>query len=307
MIKPMLDPELLARVRALGIKARTIVDGPRVGELASPRKGSSVEFAQHREYVPGDDIRHIDWRAYARTERYTVKEYQQETNFIAYMMIDASASMGYGTAGATKFDRALLLAGVAATVLGLQADAPSVYPLVVGGSKDAPAPSSRRDRLERMLEELESARPVPRHDDEVRRGVVAAAMNDLASRSVRRGLVILISDLLEPIAELMEAFRRLRVRGHDIIVAHILHGDEIDLPGDDLIRFDDLESAERIVAQPAIIRDKYRQEVRSWLAEFAHGCAGLRVDQFLERADLAPGDAFPAFLARRKHGSRRRA
>ena len=90
----MLDPELLARVRTLGLKAQKLVDGLRVGELASPRKGSSVEFAQHREYVPGDDLRHVDWRAYARTERYTVKEYQQETNFVAYMLVDTSAYMG---------------------------------------------------------------------------------------------------------------------------------------------------------------------------------------------------------------------
>jgi uncharacterized protein (DUF58 family) len=302
----MLDPELLARVRALGIKARTIVDGPRVGELASPRKGSSVEFAQHRGYVPGDDIRHIDWRAYARTERYTVKEYQQETNFIAYLLVDASASMGFGAQGATKFDRALLLAGVAATVLALQADAPTVVPLTLGTTREAPAPSSRRDRLERMLENLSAARPSPLQDEETRRPVVATALNDLASRSARRGMVIVISDLLEPLPELMEGFRRLKVRGHDIVVAHVLHGDELELPGDDLVRFDDLESAERLVAQPAVIRDRYRREVKAWLAEFAHGCSGLRVDQFLDRADLAPGDAFPAFLARRRQASRRR-
>lgn len=302
----MLDPELLARVRALGIKARTMVDGPRVGELASPRKGSSVEFAQHREYVPGDDIRHIDWRAYARTERYTVKEFQQETNFIAYLLVDASASMGYGSPGASKFDRALLLAGVTAMVLSHQADAPTVVPMIVGGPKEAPAPSSRRDRVERMLEDLAQARPTPRQDDTARQGVVAAAMNDLASRPARRGMVVLVSDLLEPLPELMEGFRRLRVRGHDIVVAHILHGDELELPGDDLIRYDDLESGERLVAQPAVIRDRYRKVVRDWLAEFAHGCAGLRVDQFLDRADLPPGESFPSFLARRRQAARSR-
>ena len=304
---PMLDPELLIRVRALGIKARTIVDGPRVGDLASPRKGSSVEFAQHREYVPGDDIRHIDWRAYARTERYTVKEFQQETNFIAYLLVDASASMGYGSAGTAKFDRALLLAGVAAMVLSQQADAPTLVPLVVGGPKEAPTPSSRRDRVERMLENLAQARPLPRQDDAVRQGVVAAALNDLASRPGRRGLVILFSDLLEPLPDLMEGFRRLKVRGHDIVVAHILHGEELELPGDDLIRFDDLESGEQLVAQPAVIRDRYRAVVRDWLSDFAHGCAGLRVDQFLDRADLPPGEAFPAFLARRRQAVRSRA
>lgn len=301
------DPELISRVRALGIQALTMVDGPRVGELASPRKGSSVEFAQHREYVPGDDIRHIDWRAYARTERYTVKEFQQETNFIAYLLVDASASMAFGSTGSTKFDRAMLLAGVAALVLSSQSDSPTVVSLVVGGPREAPGPSSRRDRVEQMLETLHQSRPTPRQDDPVRQGVVAGALNDLASRIARRGLVILVSDLLEPLPEIMEGFRRLRARGHDIVVAHILHGDELELPGDDLVRFDDLESGERLVAQPEVIRHRYREVVRDWLAGFAHGCAGLRVDQFLDRADLPPGEAFPAFLARRRQKSRSRA
>jgi uncharacterized protein (DUF58 family) len=302
----MLDPELLARVRALGLKAKTLVDGLRVGELASPRKGSSVEFAQHREYVPGDDLRHVDWRAYARTERYTVKEYQQETNFIAYMLVDSSASMGYGSVGATKFDRALLLAGVAATVLAAQSDAPTLQPLIAGGTNPPPSPSSRRDRVERMLETLEAARPSPRHDDATRVGVVAEALNDLAARPARRGMVILFSDLLEPLPAVLDGLRRLRVRGHDIIVAQILHNDELNLPGDDLVRYDDLESGEQLVAQPAVIRDRYRREVQTWLDELAHGCVGLRIDRFLDHADQPSGDAFPLFLSRRRQMARRR-
>lgn len=302
----MLDPELLARVRALGLKAQKLVDGLRVGELASPRKGSSVEFAQHREYVPGDDLRHVDWRAYARTERYTVKEYQQETNFIAYMLVDSSASMGYGSNGATKFDRALLLAGVAATVLAAQSDAPTLQPLIAGGTNPPPSPSSRRDRVERMLESLEAARPSPRHDDATRVGVVAEALNDLATRPARRGMVMLFSDLLEPLPAVLDGLRRLRVRGHDIIVAQILHGDELNLPGDDLIRYDDLESGEQLVAQPAVIRDRYRREVQAWLDELSHGCVGLRIDRFLDRADQPAGDSFPQFLSRRRQMARRR-
>src|SRR6516165_3699568 len=181
-----LQPTVLSRAEALGLKARTIVEGLRVGDHKSPFRGFSVEFVQHREYVPGDDIRHIDWKSYGRSERYTIKQYEQETNFIGHLLLDASRSMLYGDGASNKLEYAKLLAAVLGYLIIHQRDSCSLSVFDEIWRKQLPV-SSQPGHVLTILEALESTRPADKTN-------IAPLLHDLAQQARRRGLVFLISD-----------------------------------------------------------------------------------------------------------------
>lgn len=273
MAGPQPDPELLSMAQALGIAARGVVEGLRVGEHRSPFRGYSAEFAQHREYVPGDDTRHIDWKAYGRSQRYTVKQYEQETNFVTHILVDASGSMGYGEGPSNKLNCARLTALTLAHVVIRQRDSAAISLFADGWRGRWPAtdqPGSLA-QLVQSLASVEAAGPT----------ALAAALTDLAVKEQRRGLVFVITDALDDADELLQGLRHLRFRGHEVALLHVLHGDEIHFPFDGRVRFVGTEGPGVLRAQARHLRARYLRALADHRDKVVRGCNASRVDYVL--------------------------
>lgn len=286
-----LKPEVLARAEALGLKARRIVEGLRVGDHKSPYKGFSVEFVQHREYVPGDDIRHIDWKSYGRSDRYTIKQYEQETNFTAHLLVDASNSMRYGSGPSNKLEYAKLLAASLAYLILRQRDAVGLRVFNTEVVAELP-PSSQLGHLNSLTRTLEEIQPQERT-------AIAPLLDRVADQVRRRGIVILISDCFEEVEPLLTGLRHLRFRGHEVILFHILHHDEVEFPLDGNIRFVALEGMEELLTQPHLIRPAYLRLVQQYLRDLRKGCEASGVDYVQMLTNRALGNALAEYLARR--------
>src|SRR5437879_4635769 len=241
-----LKPDVISRAQVLVIKARTIVEGLRVGEHRSPYRGFSVEFVQHREYVPGDDIRHIDWKSYGRSERYTIKQYEQETNFAGHVLLDASRSMLYGEATGNKLEYAKLLAAALAYLIVHQRDSVSLSVFDADWRTRLPA-SGQPGHVQTVLHTLESVDPQEKT-------AIGPLLHDLAQQIRRRGLVCLISDCFDDVGTLLEGLRHLRFAGHEVTIFHVLHPDEIEFPFNGMIKFDGMEEKLQLLARPQLIR-----------------------------------------------------
>ena len=273
MAKSLLQPDVIARAQALGVKARTVVEGLRVGDHKSPYRGFSVEFVQHREYVPGDDIRHIDWKSYGRSERYTIKQYEQETNFIGHILVDASRSMLYGAGDTNKLEYAKLLAATLAYLIIHQRDSASLSVFDAVWRKRLPA-SSQPGHVQTILEALVDTRPEEKT-------AVGPLLHDLAQQIRRRGLVFLISDCFDAPAGLLDGLRHLRFDGHEVVVFHVLHRDEVEFPFDGMVKFDGLEERRHLLARPQLIRPAYLRALEKYLKELRAGCDANRCDYVL--------------------------
>ncbi|MBX9584743.1 MAG: DUF58 domain-containing protein [Gemmataceae bacterium] len=265
-----LKPDILARAEALGLKARQVVEGLRVGDHKSPYKGFSVEFVQHREYVPGDDIRHIDWKSYGRSERYTIKQYEQETNFIAHLLVDASNSMRYGSGETNKLEYAKLLAASLAYLIVRQRDSVALRVFADGWAAELPA-SSQLGHINTVTRTLEEVQP----RDKTRIGPL---LDEVADRVGRRGLVFLVSDCFDDVDGVLAGLRHLRHRGHEVVLFHVLHKDEVEFPLDGNIRFADLEGPDELRTRPHLLRPAYLRVVNRFLEEVRRGCDGSGVD-----------------------------
>jgi uncharacterized protein (DUF58 family) len=294
--------KLLEQAKYLGLRALTLVEGLRVGDQKSPTRGFSVEFAQHREYVPGDDLRHIDWRGYARTEKYIVKQYEQETNYTAHVLLDLSGSMSYGAAGKSKHEMAQLLATVLCQIAASQGDAVGLKTI------DSPShperllsftPSTKSNRLKILLNQVTALVPGPEREQENTPPLVSAALRQISERQIRKGMVIVISDFLEPWPLLLKEIFEIRARGHDLLLVQVLHGDEIDFPLEGQILFEDLESSGSLVTRPQLLRSTYQKEIKTWLDEIDVSCTRLQATHLLIRSDKPPEDELLKMLALR--------
>jgi uncharacterized protein (DUF58 family) len=286
-----LESDLLARAELLGIKARTIVEGLRVGEHRSPYRGFSVEFVQHREYVPGDDIRHIDWKVYGRSERYTIKQYEQETNFIGHILLDASRSMLYGEGDSNKLAYAKLLAAVLGYLIVHQRDSASLA-IFDDKWRTILPPSSQPGHVTAMLRALESA--VPRDKTSI-----GPLLHEVADKIRRRGLVFLISDCFDDVPALLYGLRHLRFQGHEVTVFHVLHHDELDFPFEGMVRFEGLEDLDKYLTRPPLIRPAYLRALQAFLRELQTGCEADQCDYVLLDTSRPLSDALGEYLARR--------
>ncbi|MDY3554625.1 DUF58 domain-containing protein [Gemmata sp. JC717] len=286
-----LDPRVLARAEALGLKARQVVEGLRVGDHKSPFKGFSVEFVQHREYVPGDDIRHIDWKGYGRSERYTIKQYEQETNFLCHLLLDSSNSMRYGGGDANKLAFAKLLAASLAYLTVRQRDTVSLRIFNTGWVAELPASSSLA-HINAITHTLEGTEP----GDRTRIGPL---LGEVADRLGRRGIVCLISDCLEDLEPILDGLRHLRFRGHEVILFHVLHPDEVNFPLDGNIRFVGLEGAEELRTRPQLLRPAYLRVVKRYLADIQAGCDRAGVDYVKMLTNRPLEVALSEYLVRR--------
>lgn len=268
-----LDPEIIQRIGSLELVAREIVEGLRVGMHKSPMHGFSTEFAHHRQYVAGDNLRHLDWRVYARTGRYYVRLYEAETNFEANMLFDASSSMRYGSGKITKLEYAKYLAACLAYLIVQQRDSVG---LAVFDDKlrryvePKGSPSVIRD----IARELEAAEPEPRTN-------VAALLHDFARRLRSRGLVMLFSDLFDSVEGFVKGLDHLRFCGHNVTVFHILDPDELNFPFHGTCRFRGLEGADEILTEPRRIRAAYLAELKKYMSVVRKACEKSRVDHVL--------------------------
>lgn len=269
--KNYFDPKVLAGISNLALRARWVVEGLMSGVHKSRAKGFSVEFEEHREYSPGDEIRRIDWKALGKFDRYFIKEYEDETNLRAYLLLDASASMNYASDGITKFDYACTLTASLAYLILRQQDAAGVVTFSDRIDAFIP-PRAKRDYLAQILHALENRAP----GGETRVGKI---LDDIAGQVKRRGLIVLVSDLLDEPAEILKGLRQFRFRGNDVIVFHLLDPAELDLPFDGNVLFEDLEAADlRVIADPRAIRSTYQQVVKDFIDDMRKQCRDNTID-----------------------------
>jgi uncharacterized protein (DUF58 family) len=291
MPSSLLKPDVLARAEALGLQARQIVEGLRVGDHKSPYRGFSVEFVQHREYVPGDDIRHIDWKSYGRSERYTIKQYEQETNFIAHLLVDGSNSMRYGERAQNKLAYAKLLAASLAYLIVRQRDSVSLRIFDSAWRVELPV-SSQMGHVNAVCKALEETEPAEKTG-------TGPLLEQLADRVSRRGIVLLISDCFDEVEPLLRGLRHLRFRGHEVILFHVLHRDEVEFPLDGNIRFLNLEGIDELLTRPHLLRPAYLRIVQAYLKELEKGCDAGRIEYVRMITDRPLNVALGEYLVRR--------
>lgn len=267
--RPFLDPAVVARLGTLELRARTIVEGFLSGLHRSPFKGFSVEFAEYRQYMPGDDLSTIDWKVYARSDRHYVKKFEEETNLDCHVLIDVSGSMAYGSHGITKFEYAACLAASLGYLMTRQRDAVGLTAFDDRIVTMLPA-STRPGHLRHLLVTLERLAPG-------RRTNVSRPMHQLADSLTKRGMVVLISDLLDDPEAVVRGLRHFQYRGSDVLVFHVLDPDEIEFPFDRATRFEDLETSEEVMAVPALVRDQYLKEIGGLIDRYRRelGAAGI--------------------------------
>jgi uncharacterized protein (DUF58 family) len=268
-----LDPAIVARLGTLELKARTIVEGFLSGLHRSPFKGFSVEFAEYRQYIPGDDLSTIDWKVYARSDRYYVKKFEDETNVDCHVMLDVSGSMGYGSGAMTKFEYGACLAASLAYLMNRQRDAVGLAAFDDRIVDMLPA-SARGGHLRAVLLTLERLRLGKETN-------VSKPLHQLADSLTKRGMVILISDLLDDPAEVIRGLKHFQFRGTDVIVFQVLDPDEIDFPFARATRFEDLETREEIMAVPAVVRAHYLKEIGALIDRYRRELGGSGIDYHL--------------------------
>jgi uncharacterized protein (DUF58 family) len=293
------DPEVLSKIGGLGLRARKVVEGTISGLHRSPFHGFNVEFAAYREYSPGDDLRRLDWRVLGRTDRHYIKEYEEDTNLRATLVVDASASMRYGPAERTKFDYAATLAASLATLLIEQRD-PVGLALFDREERTILRPAATQAQLVQILGQLDSARP----DRETDLGEV---LKTLADRVRRRGLLIIISDLLTDFGSLADGLSRLEYRGHEVMIFQILDRDELELPFNDPVLFRDIEGSEELLAEPWGFRKAYQQAMQEFLQEVRDATSRRGIDHLLLLTDQNLGDALSHYLHARANAQHLRA
>ncbi len=287
------DPETLARIRPLGLRARTLVEGLVAGLHRSPLRGHSIEFAQHREYVPGDDLRQVDWKVYARSDRYYLKQYEDETNLVAYLLLDTSESMQYRgpTSKLNKLEYAQLIAFSLAYLVITQQD--SVALATFSAELDSWLhPSSHAGQLDDIIHLMESAPTEQRTD-------LARVVELTAQRCTKPGVVVLVSDLLDDQQKLLTALKRLRYQRHDVLVVHVLDESELSFPFDRSTRFEGLEGLPEVITDPLVIGVAYRRVMAAFCRELEVGCQQLGVDYHRVVTNESLAATLPTLLARR--------
>jgi len=287
----VLDPEVARRVRNLTLSARRTVEGLMSGIHRSPHRGASVVFVEHRDYRPGDDIRLLDWRAFARTDRDVVKRFEQETHLRATLVLDRSGSMAYrGQEGPRKDEHAATLLAALAYVLIGQGDAAGVLTVDEAVGNAVP-PRARPAHLDAVLRALSAPAAHGRPTD------LGSALRDVAERAGRRGVVTIASDLLDLREGALDPIAHLVTRGHDVIVLHVLTPEEIELPFDGPARYVGLEGEADMDVDTDAVRTGYRREMARFLDDARRRCTAAGARYALARTDESPEHTLAAILS----------
>ena len=288
-----LQPDVVAQLATMELRARLVVEGFITGLHRSPYHGFSVEFTEHRQYMPGDEIKHIDWKAYAKTDRFYIKQFEEETNLKSYILLDASASMKYGSPGnLRKIEYAAYLAGALAYLMVEQRDAVglTIYDEKV---RSTLPPRATQSNLRQLLMELERLNPG-------RRTGIAGSLHEVAEQIKRRGLVIVLSDFFDDPAQVITAFKHFRHKGNELIVMQILDPMERSFAfGTDAI-FQDVESNEELMTQPWHIQKAYQESMRDFIERYKKECRENAIDYVLLDTSTPFDKALMEYLTKRR-------
>ncbi len=287
-----LDPKVLASLEGLDIQARRVVEGYIAGMHKSPFQGISVEFAEHREYVPGDDIRHVDWKAWSKTDKWYLKQYEQETNLITYILLDVSESMTYASPGCvSKLEYARIVAA-SLTYMTLQQQDSVGLATFDDRVRDFLRPAGQPSQLREAIHVMDVAAPREKTN-------IEAIFHDLAERFKRKGIVIILSDCFDETRNILDGLKHLLYRRHDVIVFQILDPAELDFPFLDTTLFKGLEGLPEILTEPRALRDAYQAEIGSFIADLKKGCRKVNIDYVLLRTDEPLDRSLSSYLASR--------
>jgi len=287
-----LDPKTLAKIRGLEVKARLVVEGYMAGQHRSPYQGFSVEFAQHREYAWGDDLRHLDWKVHGRTDKYYLKQYQEETNLVLYIVVDTSESMTYASNKAvSKLDYACYIAASLAYLTLHQRDAVALA-LFDREPYQFLKPHTNPAHLRNICHLLETAR----HQEKTQMGLT---LHELADRFPRRGIVLILSDCFDRPDEIIGGLKHLRYKRHEIILMNVLDPYELEFPFKDPTLFEGLEEYPELLVEPRALRQRYLEEVAGFQTSLKKGCRNLMADYVLMNTEEPLDVALSAYLATR--------
>ena len=294
------DPQTLAKLPNLTLRAQHVVEGYLAGSHRSPAHGFSIEFAEHREYVPGDDLRYVDWKVFGRTDKFYLKQFEDETNLVCHLVVDISESMRYQgpLSPWSKYDFAATMAASLAWLILQQQDAVGLC-CFDESIRSWIRPKGDPAHLRQLITTLESAPSTPKTS-------IGRVLHDVAERIRRRGIVIIFSDLFDDVDDLIQGIRHLRHCRHDVIVAHTMDAAELDFPFRQQTLFHGLEAASELLVDPRNVRNAYRKRINEFRSSVEGRCRDLHVDYVLMRNDRPLNIALSEFLVRRITAGRRR-
>lgn len=280
----LLDPQTLANVQGLRLRAKHIVEGLIAGSHRSPHRGFSIEFAEHRDYAPGDDLRYLDWKVLGRTDKYYIKQFEDETNLICNLVVDVSESMRYKSAGnaMSKLEYAQCIGATLAWLILQQQDAVGLVTFDEQVRSLVP-PSGSPVQLQQVIDVLQSA-------ESKEKTQIGPLLHELSGRLSRRGLVIVLSDFFDDVDSIMAGLKHLRFRKHDIILMQILDPAELDFPFDRPTMFNGLEAFPELLADPISVRKAYREEIEAFVNDLRSQSLANQMDFVQIRSDQ-PFDA----------------
>ena len=286
-----LDMGVISRLSRLAVSVRLPMLGSVTGIHRSATRGSSVEFAEYRKYAPGDDLKFLDWRVFARTDRFYMKEFEADTNLRCYLVLDTSASMKFTSGALTRFDFARRICGTLANLLVHQGDATGLVCFTDKTLHELP-PRRTPSHLRQMLDTLSEAKPQGETN-------IVATLHGLAERIRQRSLVVIVSDFFTEVPELLECFKHLRFYKHDVAAFHLLDRQEFDFDFTRPVRFVDMESGADLITDPAVVREAYGEALNDYLTTLTYGCREFDVDYRLTYLDQGYEGVLTNFLLQR--------
>ncbi len=292
--RKLADPSTLARIAGLELRARAVVEGVISGLHKSPHRGYSVEFAQHRDYTPGDEIRHIDWKVYGRSDRLYIKQFEEETNLKATLVLDTSTSMNYTSGAITKLDYASVTAASIASLLLNQRDSVGLA-LFDSGLRSFLPPAGTPSHLRELLHRMETAETAPKTG-------ISHTFHDLAERLKRRGLIIVLSDLFDDAAEVRKGLQHFRHRKHEVVVFHVLDRAELEFPFREFAQFEGMELEGPLLAEPNALRREYLRVFGEFTEGIKRSCREMVMDYVPWVTDQPLDSSLAKYLSQRLKG-----
>jgi uncharacterized protein (DUF58 family) len=285
----LLDPLAIQKAESLGLHARFIVEGYMAGEHKSPFRGFAVEFTQHREYSPGDDTRHLDWKVLGRTDRYYLKQYEQETNYVANILLDGSESMKYGSGSITKLQYGKMMAAVLSYLILHQRDAVAagIFDTAMRGYVPRTGNINSIHNIMNVLAEFNPSQQTS----------IGTVLHEVAGQIRRKGMVILISDLFDDEEKILQGIQHIRFSGSEVIVFHVMDPFELDFPFSGMVEFEGLEQIPQILTRPREIRKSYLQAVEDFRRKIREGCERNNVHYMLVNTGHALHEVISGYLA----------